>query len=108
MEGVAGMNTAYALALPLRPVRFHPELQLAEGRKVAIVCGFFRPNYTRRLCFGCSPLRGIAGSRLVLCHLLPPIVHLIASADTQLQPPYCRERLEITSRERHRLEGIGL
>jgi hypothetical protein len=44
---------------------------LSGGTKVPNVCGFFGPNYTRRLCFGSSPRGGNFHSLLVIYGLFP-------------------------------------
>lgn len=47
-----------ASALSLRPVVDFRVLVLSGGTEVANVCGFFGPNYTRRLSFGMSATCG--------------------------------------------------
>jgi hypothetical protein len=59
---------------------------------VAIVCGFFGPNYTRRLSFGSRALRRESGSLLIIHGLFPAERYAFVSADTQLPTPKRRTR----------------
>ena len=65
-------------------------LCMSGGTKAANVCGFFGPNYTRRLGFGFPANCGPSEASLVMHGLFFPLNDCsFDSADSLLPPPHC-------------------